>query len=68
MDVAIELQGLDSAGRVVSQSSTRTEPRNFTGDRTWPFTVRLRPTGQEDRFALRVSHYRWRIERTGGGM
>jgi len=66
MDVTVELQGLDAAGQVVSRATTTAAPRSFSGDRTWPFTVRLHPTGQENRFALQVADFRWRIERTGG--
>jgi hypothetical protein len=68
IQVVVELQGLDASGRVVSRGRAITEPRAFVGDRTWPFTARLRPTGQEADFALRVTEVRWKIERAGGGM
>jgi hypothetical protein len=65
-DVTVELQGLDAAGRVVSRARTRTEPRAFAGDATWPFTIRLRPAGGEERFAVRVAEFNWRVVRPGG--
>ena len=60
VDATVEMQGLDAAGRVVSRAAVLTESRAFTGDALWRFTVRLRPTGQEERFTLRVSDYRWK--------
>src|SRR5262249_30905533 len=66
MDVTVELEGLDPAGRVVSRASTLTAPRGFSGGRTWPVTVRLQPTRQEDRFAPPGAGLPLRIERTGG--
>jgi hypothetical protein len=68
IQVIVELQGLDGSGRVVSRGRAITEPRSFVGDRLWPFTARLRPTGQEADFVLRVTEVRWKIERAGGGM
>jgi hypothetical protein len=61
----IELQGLDREGRVVSSGVTRVEPRAFAGDVRWPFTARLTPRGDEDRFTVRVAEVSWRVIRGG---
>jgi hypothetical protein len=53
--VTVELTGLDASGAVVSRARAGATPRDFTGTTPWPFTVRLRPTGGETRFAMRVS-------------
>jgi hypothetical protein len=68
IQVIVELQGLDASGRIVSRGRAITDPRSFSGDRLWPFTARLQPTGQEADFVLRVTEVRWKIERAGGGM
>jgi hypothetical protein len=68
IQVIVELQGVDARGQVVSRGRAITEPRAFVGDRTWPFTARIRPTGQEADFVLHVTEVRWKIERAGGGM
>ncbi len=67
-EVTLELRGLDASGRVVSRSLGQTHygGRLFRGD-SWPFRVRLRPTGQEDRFDLRVWSYTWQGTRDHGG-
>lgn len=64
-DLTVELQALDSAGRVVGRSSTVALPRSFDGRDPWPFTVRVRLRGGEDRFAIRVSDYRDKFIRGG---
>lgn len=64
-EVLLELQGLDESGRVVSRGLGRTYGGMLEhfGDAR-PFTVRLRPSGRESRFALRV----WSFTRhTGDG-
>lgn len=68
-EVLLELRGLDASGRVVSRGLGRAYPgvgshggRLFLGD-SWPFVVRLRPTGREDRFELRVWSYSWELGR-----
>lgn len=59
-DVTLELQGLDKDGRVVSHGRGHTYGGGplFLGQ-TQPFYVRLRPTGQEVRFALKVWSFDW---------
>ena len=56
-DALLELQGLDKDGRIVSRGFGRARPMAFQADVPWPFTVRLRVKGQEERFALRVSDF-----------
>jgi hypothetical protein len=51
----VELAGLDAGGSVVSRGRTTAVPRDFTGTTPWPFTARLRPTGGETRFTVRVA-------------
>jgi hypothetical protein len=63
--VVIELQGLDAAGRIVSRARDYASPRSFTGVDPWPFEVRLRPRGGEERFALRVAELVWKPMRAG---
>jgi hypothetical protein len=63
MDVTIALEGLDREGRVVRLGRTVVQPRAFTGDVRWPFTVSLRATGTEDRFVVRVSDLTWKVGR-----
>lgn len=65
-EVLLELRGIDSAGRIVSRGFDRARPMAFSGDVTWPFAIRLRPRGQEDRFTVTVSDVTWRALRTGG--
>ncbi len=58
-DVIVELQELDSAGRVINRGLGRTYGgRLFQWDFR-PFAVRLRPVGQEDRFEVKVWSYSW---------
>ncbi len=64
-DLTVELAGLDSAGRVIGRSFAVAVPRSFDGRTPWPFTVRLRLQGGEDRFAVRVSNYRDKPVRAG---
>ncbi len=65
VDVTLEFQGLDRAGRGVSRGLTRTPTPGwgFARGVTWPFTVWLRPTGQEERFTVRVADYTERASR-----
>ena len=53
--ITVELAGLDASGAVVSRGRGSATPRDFTGTTPWPFTARLRPTGGETRFMVRVS-------------
>jgi hypothetical protein len=63
--IVLELQGLDAAGRVVSRARDYASPRSFTGVDPWPFEVRLRPRGGEERFTLRVAELIWKPMRAG---
>jgi hypothetical protein len=63
--VIVELQGLDRDGRVVSRARTLTAPRSFAGTDPWPFTVSLRPTGQEERFVATLAEVAWRPQMGG---
>lgn len=58
-EVTLELKGLDRDGHVVSRALGHTFGRPLMRWDTLPFTVRLRPTGREDRFELRVWGYTW---------
>ena len=55
--VYLELRGLDKEGQVVSHGLGRTWPGELDRFQTIPFTVTLRPAGQEDRFELSVWSY-----------
>jgi hypothetical protein len=64
-EVTLALEGLDREGRVVSRVLDFVSPRTFAAEALWPFALRLRPTGQEDRFALRAVQVTWRLMRGG---
>ncbi len=64
-EVTLELQGLDKDGRIVSRGFDYARPMSFSGEDPWPFTIRLRPKGQEERFVPRVSDVTWRVMRGG---
>lgn len=61
----IALEGLDREGRVSSRGTTRIQPRTFAGDVAWPFEVRLRTQGGEERYVVRVAEVTWRLTRGG---
>ncbi len=63
--VMVELQAIDGQGRVVSWARDLVLPRSFTGAEPWPFRVSLRPTGTEQRFAVRVAEVAWRRQMMG---
>jgi hypothetical protein len=63
--VTVELHGIDGQGRVVSRARELILPRSFTGAEPWPFRVSLRPTGTEQRFAVRVAEVFWRRQMLG---
>ena len=64
--VYLELRGLDKEGRVVSRGLGRTLPGRLYRWDTLPFFVRLKPTGQEDRFELSVWAYDWAVDHGDG--
>lgn len=61
----LELRGLDKDGRVVSRGLGRTASGFLRRWTTLPFLVRLRPTGQEERFELSVWSYDWATDGDG---
>jgi hypothetical protein len=65
-DATVELVGLDAQGRVVSRGADRVTPRSFSGDTSWPFRVRLTPTGGETRYAVRIAEFNWKVEPMAG--
>ena len=64
--VYLQLQGMDKDGRVVSAGLGRTWSGHLYRWEIIPFTVRLRPTGQEDRFELAVWAYDWASDNGDG--
>lgn len=64
-EVRLEAQGLDTTGQVVSRALDWARARSFAGTEPWPFTVRLRATGREDRVVVRVSEILWKRVRAG---
>ena len=64
-EVVLELEGRDASGRVVSRVRAYVSARSFTGTEPWPFDVRLRLTGPDARFTLRVAELRWKVTRAG---
>jgi hypothetical protein len=65
-DAKVELVGLDADGGVVSRGIDLLGPRGFAGDATWPFRMRLAPTGRETRYAVRVYEFNWKVEPFAG--
>jgi len=65
-EVTLELQGLDKSGNIVSRSVGTTYGGPLYQGDSRPFTVRLRPTGEEDRFELRVWSFLWEFGKDGG--
>ena len=63
--VYLQLQGMDKDGRVVSAGRGRTWSGHLYRFETIPFTVSLRPTGQEERFELAVWAYDWASDGDG---
>lgn len=63
--VYLELRGLDQDGRLVSRGLGRTFSGRLYRFETIPFSVRLRPTGQEARFELSVWSYDWATDGDG---
>lgn len=64
-EVGLEAQGLDKTGQVVSRAVNWARARTFAGTDPWPFTVRLRATGQEDRVVVQVAEIVWKRVRSG---
>jgi hypothetical protein len=65
--VILELRGIDRVGRVVSRALGRTYSGALDRWDNQPFVVRLRPTGQEERFELGVWTYVWMHSQGGRG-
>ena len=61
--VVLDFEGRDASGRVVSRARAHVSARSFTGTEPWPFDVRLRLSGPEERFTLRVAELRWKVMR-----
>ena len=64
--VYLELRGLDKDGHVLSRGLGRTLAGRLYRFGTLPFFVRLKPTGQEDRFELSVWSYDWETDHGDG--
>lgn len=60
-DVTLEVVGLDASGQVVSRALGTTYGGRMSRWQSRPFHIRLRPTGQETRFEVRVWHFRWEL-------
>lgn len=66
--VILELRGLDASGAEVSRRLFRVEPpQTPSHGESWPFAVRLTPSGQETRYALEVWGYNIGIDGNGMG-
>lgn len=65
-DVTVEAVGLDPQGRVVSRGLGTTFGGRLSQWQSRPFEVRLRPSGGEAAFAVRVWHFRWETGPDGG--
>lgn len=57
--VTVELVGLDGSGKVVSRRFGHTLGGHLLQWQVRPFTARLRPTGPEARFVVRVWSFTW---------
>lgn len=58
-DVTVEVVGLDQEGKVLSRALGTTYGGRMSNGQSRPFFIRLRPTGREARFDVRVWHFRW---------
>lgn len=66
-DVTLEVVGLDASGKVLSRTLGTTYGGRMSRWQSRPFYIRLRPTGREARFAVRVWQFRYEIGPDGGG-
>ncbi|MFQ5990527.1 MAG: hypothetical protein ACE5K9_11495 [Candidatus Methylomirabilales bacterium] len=53
-DVILEVVGLDESGKIVSRARGRTYGERMLRWQSRPFSIRLRPTGEEARFEVKV--------------
>ncbi|MFQ5946499.1 MAG: hypothetical protein ACE5NC_09680 [Anaerolineae bacterium] len=53
-DVILEVVGLDESGKIVSRARGRTYGERMLRSQSRPFLIRLRPTGGEVRFKVKV--------------
>lgn len=61
-DVTVEVVGLDEAGRVLSRALGVTYGGSMFRGQSRPFWIRLRPTGRETQFQVRVWSFRWELD------
>lgn len=66
-DVTVEVVGLDANGQVVSRARGTTYGGRIQQYQSRPFSISLRPTGQEARYEARVWHFRWELGPNGNG-
>ena len=50
----------------MSRGYDSARPQSFTGEEPWPFTIRVKTRGPEDRFTVRVADVTFKVSRTGG--
>ena len=60
-DVTLEVVGLDATGKVSSRALGTTYGGPMSRWQSRPFGIRLRPTGPETRFEVRVWQFRWEL-------
>lgn len=58
-DVTVEVLGLDEGGKVLSRAVGTTYGGRMSQWQSRPFFIRLRPTGREASFDVRVWRFRW---------
>ncbi len=66
-DVTLEVVGLDPSGQVLSRTLGTTYGGRMSRWQSRPFYIRLRPTGREARFDVRVWQFRYELGPDGGG-
>lgn len=66
-NVTVEVVGLDANGQVVSRALGTTYGGRMQQYQSRPFSISLRPTGRETRYAARVWHFRWEFGPNGNG-
>lgn len=68
LEVTVELVALDDGGRVVSRALGTTYGGAMSRGESRPFLIRLRPTGRETRFEVRVWHFSYEHGNNGNGV
>ena len=59
--VIVELRELNAGGQIISSAAYHTYGKRLSQWDWWPFTVRLQPKSQDDRFEVKVRSFSWAV-------